>query len=84
MYWIDEATVGFTTFGRNGCPVTPETLSRVSDTTLAVEWAPDSSEPCDTNIEPTTFSAPIPDGLDTSQPLTVQLGHGESDTLLPL
>jgi hypothetical protein len=81
VFWVNERTVGITTYGSHDCMREPVSLARVDAATLRIDWAPFQTGPCDSGVDSVTYQAPLPEGLDTTRPITVETREGVTDTL---
>ena len=85
VYWAGENLVGITTYGSHDCYDEPTALTLVSPNEATVEWKLVPTGPCDSNIQGVSFEAKLPDGIDTTKPITVSgLNGSESSIELPV
>lgn len=71
------------TFGSSTCPVLAEPDTSLTDGTLSVTLVAPSDGPCTMDYVPTTSVVSVPDGVDASVPVPVDLGEGFTATLEP-
>ena len=85
VYWAGENLVGITTYGSHDCYDEPTALTRVNSHEATVEWKLAPTGPCDSNIQGINFEAELPDGIDTTKPITLSgLNGSESSIELPV
>ena len=70
----DDGLLYVVTFGSSTCPVVAEPEATLSGDTLVVTAAPTSDGPCTMDLVPTTSVVGVPDDVDASAPVTVDLG----------
>lgn len=71
------------TYGSSTCPILGESPATYSGTTLEVTLTSPSSGPCTMDLAPTTTVVAVPDAVDESAPVRVDLGHDQVVTVAP-
>ncbi|NKY38215.1 hypothetical protein [Cellulomonas septica] len=70
----DDGLLYVITFGSSTCPIVTEPEATVAGGTLTVTVAATSQGPCTMDFVPTTSVVGVPDDVDESAPVTVDLG----------
>jgi hypothetical protein len=64
--------------------MTPALLERRGPSEIHIQWKPPTNLPCNADLRSFTFEAPLPVGIDTTQPITVSgAGDGTVSTAEP-
>ncbi|MDM7853473.1 hypothetical protein [Cellulomonas alba] len=71
------------TYGSSTCPILAESPATSTGTTLVVTLTSPSSGPCTMDLAPTTSVVAVPDAVDESAPVRVDLGHDQVVTVAP-
>lgn len=78
--WVHGQTLlAIVTVGSGSCPPVPTSITSPDAATIDITFVKSPNSPCSADLGPTTHEFELPDGVDTSAEVTVNL-HFDYDT----